>query len=71
MATALDQLPEEFRMPVLLRDCAGLDYAEISSTLGIPPGTVRSRIARGRTKLAEILRAGNQPPPDERPNTQP
>lgn len=68
---ALNQLPEEFRAPVVLRDCAGLDYAEIAETLGIPPGTVRSRIARGRTKLAEIMNPGNQQPADERQNLQP
>ena len=67
---ALNQLPEEFRAPVVLRDCAGLDYAEIAKTLGIPPGTVRSRIARGRTKLAEIMQSGNQPTGRERQNKQ-
>ncbi|MEM7093517.1 MAG: RNA polymerase sigma factor [Actinomycetota bacterium] len=71
MSTALDELPEDFREPVLLRDCAGLDYAEISEVLGIPPGTVRSRIARGRAKLAEIVQAGNQAALDERPMDQP
>lgn len=68
---ALQQLPEEFRMPVLLRDCAGLDYAEIAETLGIPPGTVRSRIARGRSKLAELLQPGNQSTDSERQNLRP
>ncbi len=67
---ALMELPEDFRAPVVLRDCAGLDYAEIAETLGIPPGTVRSRIARGRTKLAEIMNQGNQPPVGERQNNQ-
>ena len=71
MATALAQLPEEFRTPVVLRDCGGLDYAEIAEALGIPPGTVRSRISRARTKLAELVAAGNQIPPDERQNTLP
>ena len=70
MSTALAGLPEEFRIPVLLRDCGGLDYAEIAETLGIPPGTVRSRIARGRAKLAELVTSGNQLPGDERPNPQ-
>ena len=54
---ALAQLPEEFRAPVVLRDVAGCDYAEIGSILQILPGTVRSRIARGRARLAEVLRA--------------
>ena len=68
----LRQLPEDFReYPSLLRDCGGLDYAEIAETLGIPPGTVRSRIARGRKKLAESLTAGNQPPDGQRQNLQP
>ena len=61
---AVAQLPEDFRLPVVLRDIAGLDYAEISETLGIPPGTVRSRIARGRRQLAQIL--GNQTSSDQR-----
>ncbi len=55
---AFSQLPEEFRLPVALRDVAGLDYAEIAETLDIPPGTVRSRIARGRKHLSAAL--GNQ-----------
>ncbi len=61
---ALEQLPEDFRLPVVLRDVGGLDYAEIATTLDIPPGTVRSRIARGRKQLSEIL--GNQISPDQR-----
>ncbi len=52
---ALDQLAEEFRLPVVLRDLCGLDYDEISEVLDIPPGTVRSRIARGRGKLADLI----------------
>jgi RNA polymerase sigma-70 factor (ECF subfamily) len=57
---ALEQLPPEFRAPVVLRDLCDLDYAEIAETLGIPPGTVRSRIARGRAQLARLLDQGNQ-----------
>ncbi len=53
---ALDQLPDEFRHPVVLRDLADLDYAEIGEILALPPGTVRSRIARGRARLAAVLR---------------
>lgn len=60
---ALDELPEEFRVPVVLRDVADLDYAEIAELLDLPPGTVRSRISRGRAKLALTLgmvAGGNQ-----------
>lgn len=71
LEAALNQLPDEFRAPVVLRDCGGLDYAEIAETLGIPPGTVRSRIARGRTKLAELMNQGNQRPVGERQSNQP
>jgi len=52
---ALRDVPEEFRTAVVLRDVAGLDYAEIAEVLAIPPGTVRSRIARGRRALARLL----------------
>jgi RNA polymerase sigma-70 factor (ECF subfamily) len=65
---ALADLEDEFRLPVLLRDVTGMDYREIAETLQIPPGTVRSRIARGRRKLAQHL--GNQNPADRRPNQQ-
>jgi RNA polymerase sigma-70 factor, ECF subfamily len=52
---ALARLPVEFRTAVVLRDVLGLDYAEIGKVLEVPPGTVRSRIARGRAALAEHL----------------
>ncbi len=64
---ALTRVPEDFRVPLVLRDVCELDYAEISEVLGIPPGTVRSRIARGRLVLHEQL--GNQNPVSERRNT--
>lgn len=56
---ALDELDDTFRIPVVLRDVADLDYAEIAELLDLPPGTVRSRIARGRAKLATMLELGN------------
>lgn len=58
---ALATLRPEFRAAVVLRDVGGLDYAEIAQALDIPPGTVRSRIARGRAALADIL--GEPPAP--------
>jgi len=66
---ALAQLPEEFRVAVVLRDLADLDYAEIAAVLDIPLGTVRSRIARGRAALAEVL--GNPTTVADRPTEQP
>ena len=53
---ALLRLPVDFRAAVVLRDLCGLDYAEISEVLDIPPGTVRSRIARGRAALVPLLK---------------
>ena len=67
--SALTALPEEFRSAVVLRDMAGLDYAEIADVLDLAPGTVRSRIARGRGRRADLFTddaAGNQNDPDER-----
>ena len=52
---ALARLPQEFRVAVILRDVADLDYAEIAAVLEVPIGTVRSRIARGRSALAHDL----------------
>ena len=69
--TALRALPEDFRVPLVLRDVGDLDYAEIADTLGIPVGTVKSRIARGRAGLASLLRSGNHLDPDERPTPAP
>jgi RNA polymerase sigma-70 factor, ECF subfamily len=68
---ALAPLPHDFRAAVVLRDLCDLDYAEIAETLGIPPGTVRSRIARARALLARQLSPGNQADPADRPTPQP
>ncbi|MCY7299137.1 MAG: sigma-70 family RNA polymerase sigma factor [Ilumatobacteraceae bacterium] len=66
---ALAALPEDFRVPVVLRDVADLDYADIAAILDVPVGTVKSRIARGRGLLAStISRAdGNHRGASERP----
>lgn len=50
---ALAGVPEDFRVAVVLRDLADLEYEEIARILDVPIGTVRSRIARGRAALAE------------------
>lgn len=52
---AIVKLPAEFRAAVVLRDLGGLSYGEIADVLGVPAGTVRSRIARGRAALGELL----------------
>ena len=52
---AIRNLPEEFRHAVVLRDLEGLPYDDIARVLGVPIGTVRSRIARGRAALLEEL----------------
>ncbi len=64
---ALANLNPEYRAAVALRDLVGMDYADISEVLGIPPGTVRSRISRGRAALADLL--GNRETPSEHPTT--
>ena len=57
--SAIDQLPEEQRSIVCMRDIDGMDYSEIASVLDIPIGTVRSRLHRARLELKSIFeRAG-------------
>ncbi len=53
---ALLDLPEEFRTAVYLADAEGFAYTEIAEILGVPMGTVMSRIHRGRKRLREALR---------------
>lgn len=66
---ALALLPIDFRAAVVLRDLCDLDYATIGDILGIPPGTVRSRIARGRAALVPLL--GNPGSAPRRPSSTP
>jgi RNA polymerase sigma-70 factor (ECF subfamily) len=66
---ALAELAPDYRATIALRELVGLDYAEIARVLDIPIGTVRSRIARARAKLAETL--GNQTDPSDRPTVAP
>jgi RNA polymerase sigma-70 factor (ECF subfamily) len=55
IAAALGALDEEFRAAVVLRDVEELDYATIAEILGVPTGTVKSRIYRGRMMLRRLL----------------
>ncbi len=52
---ALMKVSVELREAVILRDLQDLDYKEIAQVLGIPEGTVKSRISRGRAELARLL----------------
>lgn len=52
---ALGKVPEDFRLAVILSDIEGLSYQEIADATGVPIGTVRSRIARGRSLLRKSL----------------
>ena len=56
----LEQLPEQQRQILVLRELGGLSYAELAQTLGLEEGTVKSRIFRARKRLcALLLRDGN------------
>lgn len=52
---ALAEIPEEFRMAVFLADVEGFSYKEIAEIVGVPAGTVMSRLHRGRKQLREKL----------------
>ena len=54
--SALEQLPEEFREVIVLRELEDLSYKEIAAIAGIPLGTVMSRLARARKLLLQHLR---------------
>jgi RNA polymerase sigma-70 factor (ECF subfamily) len=54
--SALEQLPEEFREVIVLRELEDLSYKEIAAVAGIPLGTVMSRLARARKLLLQHLR---------------
>jgi RNA polymerase sigma-70 factor (ECF subfamily) len=66
----LEQLPPKLREAVFLRDLQGLTYQEMADRLGLPEGTVKSRINRGREELARLLlrarQAGHEASPRRR-----
>ena len=59
LRSALDSLPEAFREAVWLRDVEQFSYEEIAGIVGVPIGTVMSRISRGRRALHDLLVAGS------------
>jgi RNA polymerase sigma-70 factor (ECF subfamily) len=60
---ALADLPEDFRIAVVLRDVGDLDYAEIAETLGVPVGTVQSRLLYAIRTMRAVLEADARPVP--------
>ena len=60
LQAALDALPDAFRQAVWLRDVEELSYADIAKVVGVPLGTVMSRISRGRRALYERLAVRHQ-----------
>jgi RNA polymerase sigma-70 factor (ECF subfamily) len=52
---AIDSLPEQFRLAVILSDIEGFTYAEMAEIMGVPMGTVMSRLHRGRKALQRVL----------------
>ena len=63
---AMDHLPEELRMAIVLREIEGLSYEEIAEAMDCPIGTVRSRIFRARDAISEHLRPLLDSNPDKR-----
>jgi RNA polymerase sigma-70 factor (ECF subfamily) len=57
---ALARVSLDLREAVILRDLQDMDYKEIAQVLGIPEGTVKSRISRGRAELARLLERNQQ-----------
>jgi RNA polymerase sigma-70 factor (ECF subfamily) len=52
---AIEKLPTDFREVIVLRELEGMSYKEIAAIVGIPIGTVMSRLTRGRERLLTIL----------------
>jgi RNA polymerase sigma-70 factor (ECF subfamily) len=62
---ALDQLEENYRAPLVLFYLRELSYRDIAETLGIPIGTVMSRLSRAKDALKKLLLQSGQLPPSE------
>lgn len=58
LAAALRDLPDEYREAVVMHDLGGIPYEQIAEATGVRIGTVKSRISRGRRRLAELMEPG-------------
>lgn len=68
LMTAMDQLSDEHREILILREMDELDYEAIAEILELPTGTVRSRLHRARSQLKELLIQSQHGPPDTETN---
>lgn len=60
LETALQELPEDWRITVVLSDVHGLSYEEVAETTGVAIGTVKSRLSRARGRLRDLLRESGE-----------
>jgi RNA polymerase sigma-70 factor (ECF subfamily) len=67
LEAAIARLPQEQRQVILLVGLEGMRYEEVAAILGVPVGTVRSRLSRGRDQLRRLMDMGD----DEAPSTSP
>lgn len=63
--SAVNMLDDEFKTVIVLRDMEGMDYKEISDITGLPLGTVKSRLSRGRGKFRQMIEKFNLKPETE------
>jgi len=62
LMAALERLPRAQREAIAMHDLADLPVHEIAAALGVPPGTVKARLSRGRAALADLLSDGPEVP---------
>lgn len=60
LEAALRELPDDWRLVVVMADVHGLSYDEIAQATGVPVGTVKSRLSRARGRLRDVLRASRE-----------
>ena len=70
IAEAMERLEEEFRLVLTLRVVEELPYEQIAQILDLKVGTVKSRLARARCKLKNLLEAGNKMEADSSKSTE-